>query len=387
MGSTARFCLAAMLFVAMAAQGGAHVIGTTELAQGQVSATAPGEETRSLRRETPIVHEDLVETGRQSCAIFEFDNKSRVAMRERTGARLLEEQSENGRIQRIKLIRGGVRGHARKAAPFDLMVIDSQAGVIIVDEGEVSTRWCDEECAAEAASAPSPVAKIQSASAPVSARRDFGGRKGKGRVLAPGALVYEGERIETGKDALAVIVFRDDMRMTLQGASRVDINTYRYNPQKPRQNQVHIKLQEGRVRVKSGSVGRDTPDLFLVETPVNRVRVRGTGFDLHCVGSCANSDADPVPGTRNEPASGLYTTVWEGGIVQESKAGAFPLSTGETSYVMSTNTVPIRLPRLPPRVLANLAIRPDRIRVSKDILCGTIRKLELPVTQCKTAHS
>lgn len=26
-------------------------------------------------------------------------------------------------------------------------------------------------------------------------------------------------------------------------------------------------------------------------------------------------------------------------------------------------------------------------RVSKDILCGTIRKLDLPIMQCSTAHS
>ncbi len=343
-------------------------IGTTEFAQGTVSAMAPEQPARSLRREDPVLNQDLVETGRQSYAIFEFDNHSRIAMREQTQARLVEESARNGNTHRIRLIRGGVRGEARRRDPYDLMVIDSPAGVVIVDEGEVSARWCSEDCGRGDASGPEPVAKVQMATAPVSALRDLGGGKGKGRELAPGDLVYERERIETGHDALAILVFRDDMRITLQGESRVDINAYRYFPETPKQNQVHISLREGRIRVKSGSVGHTTPELFLVETPVNRIRVRGTGFDLHCIGSCANVAANPVPGTQDAPASGLYTTVWDGEIVQQSSAGGFPLAAGQSSYVMSNDSAPIRIPRLPPRIVSGQAPRPDSIAVGMDTL-------------------
>ncbi len=356
--------LAAAAPLAVAAAG----IGNTEFAQGEVTAQQPDEDIRKLRRASRVLNKDLLETGRESYAILEFDNHSRIAMRERTRAQLVQEPSESGQTNRIKLIRGGLRGTASQKDPYDLMVIDSPAGVIIVDEGEVSTRWCDADCGATAQASVQGVAKVQLASSPVSALRDLGAGKGKGRILAPGDLIFERERIETGAGGETLLVFRDDMRLTLAEDSRVDINTYQFFPEDPAQNEVHIHLRQGRVRLKSGSVGQNTPDRFLVETPVNRVRVRGTGFDLHCVGSCINSPDNPIAGTNEQSASGLYINVWDGAIDQVSEAGTFPLAAGQSSYVMNSRSAPIRLPRLPPRIIKNQPPRPDSVVVSADTL-------------------
>jgi hypothetical protein len=118
-------------------------------------------------------------------------------------------------------------------------------------------------------------------------------------VLRVGLLLEAGDRIRTGPDAFAIIVFSDDGRISVRPDSELWIKKYDIDP-KGVNTRIEIELVKGTVRQISGNASRRQPDRYRLSTPVAAIGVRGTDF------------------LAKTEARSLETIVQEGSIVIEA---------------------------------------------------------------------
>ncbi|MCC7274036.1 MAG: FecR domain-containing protein [Alphaproteobacteria bacterium] len=96
------------------------------------------------------------------------------------------------------------------------------------------------------------------------------------RVLRVGDRVFQNERIETGPDARAQLIFLDETTITVGPNSAVVLDTFVYDPDRQRHSVV-IDATRGVLRFVSGS---GDSRAFEIRTPVATVGVRGTILDI-----------------------------------------------------------------------------------------------------------
>jgi len=94
------------------------------------------------------------------------------------------------------------------------------------------------------------------------------------RVLR-GEAVYQGDWIETEKDARAKIVLADSTELVVGPASRIHLDEFVYDPGK-KKGKVLVEMGVGLLRFTSGTL---EPGSYQVNTPVASIGVRGTIFD------------------------------------------------------------------------------------------------------------
>lgn len=100
---------------------------------------------------------------------------------------------------------------------------------------------------------------------------------GKTELLRLGAPLSEGDRIITGRDSVAIIVFGDDGRVSLRADSELLIRRYRIDPSGA-ETQLQLDLVRGAVRQISGQAARLQPERYRLNTPIAAIGVRGTDF-------------------------------------------------------------------------------------------------------------
>lgn len=100
-----------------------------------------------------------------------------------------------------------------------------------------------------------------------------------GRVdpLRLGTALAAGDRIITGKDAIAILVFSDQGRVSLRADTELVIHKYRIDPAGV-ETRLELELVRGAMRQISGDAARTQPDRYQLNTPVAAIGVRGTDF-------------------------------------------------------------------------------------------------------------
>ncbi len=100
-----------------------------------------------------------------------------------------------------------------------------------------------------------------------------------GRVepMRLGSALTAGDRIITGKDALAILVFSDEGRVSLRADSELVIHRYRVDPSGV-DTRLELELVRGAMRQISGDAARLQPERYRLNTPVAAIGVRGTDF-------------------------------------------------------------------------------------------------------------
>lgn len=126
---------------------------------------------------------------------------------------------------------------------------------------------------AKAQSLPVPVARV-ALSVGEAKRVDAAGRM---ETLKLGASLAAGDRIITGKDALAILVFSDEGRVSLRADSELLIRQYRLDPSGA-DTQLDLELVRGAIRQISGQAARLQPERYRLNTPIAAIGVRGTDF-------------------------------------------------------------------------------------------------------------
>jgi hypothetical protein len=100
---------------------------------------------------------------------------------------------------------------------------------------------------------------------------------GQSERLLVGSKLMAGDRIRTGADGVAILVFSDEGRISLRADSELLIRHYEIDPTGVK-TRIEIELIKGTVRQISGNASRSQPDRYRLNTPVAVIGVRGTDF-------------------------------------------------------------------------------------------------------------
>lgn len=125
----------------------------------------------------------------------------------------------------------------------------------------------------KAQSLPVPVARV-ALSVGEARRVDAAGHM---ETLKLGASLAAGDRIITGKDAVAILVFADEGRVSLRADSELLIRQYRLDPSGA-DTRLDLELVRGAIRQISGQAARLQPERYRLNTPIAAIGVRGTDF-------------------------------------------------------------------------------------------------------------
>jgi hypothetical protein len=95
--------------------------------------------------------------------------------------------------------------------------------------------------------------------------------------LLVGSSLMAGDRIRTGADGVAILVFTDEGRISLRADSELLIRHYDIDPTGVK-TRIELELVKGTVRQISGNGSRAQPERYRLNTPVAVIGVRGTDF-------------------------------------------------------------------------------------------------------------
>ena len=377
-------------------------IGTTVFARGAVTASLEND-IRLIGHGTPIYERDVLTTGGDSFAIVELADGTEMILRPNTVFRFdAYRTDEGGERMRLNLFKGGLRtvtGAAVRRAPdaFELHTPVATIGVLGTD---FSARLCGQDCVAEAEAlgedaggGPNVIGRVAFAKGEASAVSLFNKR----RALAAGGPVFQGDTLETGAGAFAVIAFRDESRITLLENTQFRINRHRYDAQAPESGSALMRLLRGGIRVVAGLISKVRPEAYEVATPVATISTRGTRFDVVCTGVCAdNGHSSLTPSTLGGRAlaallqgliplanaqaglDGLFVVVRFGTVASESAAGTFEFRSGTTAFITSAQATPRTDVPLPASVrsLLQQAPVPEEVEVQPGLLKDSSRPVQ-----------
>lgn len=100
---------------------------------------------------------------------------------------------------------------------------------------------------------------------------------GASQALQVGAVLQAGDRVRTGSDAVAILVFSDEGRISLRADSELLIRHYEVDPAGAR-TRIELELLKGTLRQISGNASRQQPERYRLNTPIAVIGVRGTDF-------------------------------------------------------------------------------------------------------------
>ncbi len=250
---------------------------------------------------------DVIRVARDSHAILEFNDRSRVTLRPNTVFRIDAYNEGVPESVLFGLVRGGFRAVTGLLAKRNPGAVRFQTATIDIRGTEFDARLCEDDCAQEERARPGPrplfepVARVVEMSGVA-----FAARAGESaRRLVPGAAIYEREGIATGPKSYAVLVFRDDTRVTLEQGSVFEIAAYRYDQDAPRRSAARLRLLNGHAHVATGALAKLRGDAFLFESAMGTIRPQGTGFS---VGGCVGSFCGSVTVTADSGGATVTTT-------------------------------------------------------------------------------
>jgi hypothetical protein len=347
-------------------------------AQGVVSAQRGAEPARLIGKGNLLYEGEIVTTGRKAFAVLQFSDSSRMTLRPETVFHI-SEYSHGGQQDNaiMRLVRGGFRavtGLIAKRGP-DAYRITTPTATIGIRGTDFDARLCADDCAAEQKALG---ARESVGTTPVVGRAvlvngavTVESVNGVARALAFGGPVYPGDTLQTGAKALALIAFRDDSRVTLQGDTRFKVEDYRYTPQAPDAGNIVLRLLKGSIRAMTGLLAKSHPQSFQVATVTGLIGVRGSGMDISCEGRCADGNRAPAP-PAPIPArgDGLFVHNWQGILELQFGSERLIINENQAAFFGSGATRPVLLPTIPEFIRSNPAPRPDGVPVDLQQLFG-----------------
>lgn len=176
------------------------------------------------------------------------------------------------------------------------------------------------------ASQPTQAASVARVSVSVGAAHRIGAA-GQAERLTVGTSLIPGDRVRTGPDGVAILVFQDEGRVSIRSDSELLIRQYDIDPGGAR-TRIELELVRGTIRQISGNASRTQPERYRLNTPIATIGVRGTDF-------LAKSSGDAVE-----------AFVHEGRIVLTPLAGACSSAACESVLLGSAAGSPMRYVRL-----------------------------------------
>jgi len=100
---------------------------------------------------------------------------------------------------------------------------------------------------------------------------------GQTEKLRLGSALADGDHVVTGKDAVVILVFIDQGRVSLRADTELIIHQYRVDPAGI-DSQINLELVRGAMRQISGQAAQLQPERYRLNTPIAAIGVRGTDF-------------------------------------------------------------------------------------------------------------
>ena len=344
-----------VLFMQSSSVGAEEQIGDVVFARGAVSAQNSNGQVRILGKSAALFRGDTITTATKSFAVLRLNDGTRISVRPNTVMAINEYADKVGEESAtMRLFRGGLRaisGLISKRDP-DAFKVRTAVATIGIRGTEFDARLCEADCGAETKkSATARAANTSRVVGRVAFMRGkvHGQESNKPvRILTRGGPLYENDVISTGKDAFAVLVFRDQSRVTLKEDSRFKIEQYQYNQEEPESDSSFFRLMRGGMRALTGLMSKRNPESYKVRTAVATIGIRGTGFDLLWLGPCTTS-----------PDCGLLASVWQGSIASDNDAGLNEIGLGQSARIAGIEFAPELLDSAP---VFNVP-RPDSVDV------------------------
>lgn len=294
--------LAALVLMPLEAEAQARA-GEVESLRGVVVAQLPGEPPRSLAAGAALREGEQLQSAPASSAVLRLDDGTRLTLRPdsrmvlrtwRYKATAPGEEPTSDNTLVLDLLRGGLRavtGLVTRSGP-DAARIQTPVAAIGIRGTALQARLCDGEgdCEPLAPGRPPSPPTVLATSARVlqlEGQADAIDLLARRRRLVPGASVYPGDRVSTAAASHVVLAFRDTSRLTLGPASELRIDDYRYEPDAPQEGRMLMSVLRGTLRAITGLIARADPGHVTFTTPTATLGIRGTGFDLACLGACA----------------------------------------------------------------------------------------------------
>ncbi len=270
----------------------------------------------------------------------------------------------------LRLLKGGLRtvtGLMGKRRP-DAFQLGAGTATIGIRGTDFVVRMCTDDCVAETKVAaktdlpplPSFAGRVMSVQGRLQVDRGAGPRP-----LAAGETFYGGDTLITAPSALAVILFRDGMRVVLKADTKFLVDTFRYEAANPERGNAILRLLKGSLRAVTGLVAQRNPSQVQFGTSVATIGIRGTGFDLRCTGPCA-SEA-PV---ASDELDGLAAYTWKGCTTMLTEQGNLDLCEGQAGQVSGPGKAPRKFDAVPRYFLDDKSPRPDAIDGDPDTVFG-----------------
>lgn len=344
-------------------------VGEVVHAQGIATAQKEGAPARFLTKGDVLSEGDVLTTSNRGYAVIAMKDGARMTLRPDTVFAIDSYAHDRGEESAVmRLLRGGFRavtGLIGKRNPGGVRI--QAAGATIGIRGtEFDARICGPECKQEAAERAGGrddrviVARV----AQIEGAASAGAEGQTERALAVGAPLYEGETVRTSPRATAVIGFRDQSRVSLNGASALRIEQYSHATA-GREDSSVLRLLRGGLRAFTGLIGKTQPRNVRFATAVGTIGIRGTGLDLSCEGSCAEAPESAPPADGD----GLAIHTWDGTVVFLRGSEEIPIEIGQSALVGADGQLR-PYASLPEFLRGFAAPRPDKVDVNWQELFG-----------------
>ena len=346
----------------------AQQAGEVEFVRGVAFAQTGAQLPRAMGKGLALKEGDRLTTGEGATVIFKLQDGTRMTLRPNSemvvqAFKYTETAVAEDNSMVLQLLRGGFRtvtGLIAKGSP-ESAKIQTATATIGIRGTDFDARLCGQDCKAESSKVnqqASPNAVTASAKLVVAtgdiAALDLAGTR---RRLVVGGSVYVGERVETGAGAKAVLVFRDDSRLTLGASTRFVVENFVYDEKNPEDGRFFVSLLTGTMRALTGFVGKANTRNVNFTTSTATIGIRGTGLDLDCgsTGSCS-----------------FFTWLGSITVTPTGQTALQVLQSGQGLFVSPTGIRPISAP-----TLENLT-RPDTVPVNTKELFGAAKATPTP---------
>jgi len=102
--------------------------------------------------------------------------------------------------------------------------------------------------------------------------------EGQKRKLKRSDFIFEGDSVETNSGAHVHIKFIDDARISIRPESRLNIESYHYDQETPKNSEIRFYLHKGVLRSISGKATEAAHERYRMNTPIAALGVLGTDY-------------------------------------------------------------------------------------------------------------
>ena len=345
-------------------------IGEVSQASGVVTAQREGAPDRFLAKDEPIYEGDVITTSGTGYVQLGLKDGTKLTLRPNTTFALDKLRHGAGEeAAAFRLLKGGMRaltGLISKRNPGGAQVT-TQTATIGIRGTSFDARICENDCVQEEGRAggvgtAAPDSSIVGRVAVITGSVSAAAREGQPRTLAYGSALFTGDSVTTGPKSNAVLVFRDESRITVAPDSVLRLEDVRFTGPKMDGGSFFVRVAKGSVRALTGLLGKRDPKSVGVRVGTATIGIRGTGIDAGIVTS---------GGGGSPPVETIVVNIWQGSVTLEAGGQTITIGEGQSgSFQPGTNL--LGLVTTPPTFIDETTTpRPDQIKVDLNNLFGT----------------